>query len=124
MRAQPYQNLTASLLGHMKRFAAPSQPVVLAHGRQGTSWVRTSRHATRGQVGFRPVAEVDDTYVEAGPDELAAEVARHSFLAMEASGTGAVHLAGPGPGGVVVGLSQHPAAAGTFARPASLARAA
>src|SRR3954447_9871210 len=100
-----------SLLAHMKRFAAPSQTVVLVHGRRDTSWVRASLHGTQGQVGFRPVAEVDDTYVEAGPDELAAEVEHHSFLAIEA-------------GGVVDDLRQNPAAAGMFARPASLPRAA
>jgi hypothetical protein len=102
MRAQPYQKLAPSLLGHMKRFAVRPLPVVLVHGREGTAWVWTPLRAALGQAGFRPVLGVDDKYVEAGLDELAAEVARRSFLAMAASGTGAVHLVGHGLGGVVV----------------------
>ncbi len=102
MWAQRYQQLTPSLLGHMKRLAARPLPVVLVHGRAGTAWVWTPLRAALGQAGFRPVVGVDDRYVEAGLDELAAEVARHSFLAMADSGTSAVHLVGHGLGGVVV----------------------
>ena len=86
----------------MNRFAARPLPVVLVHGREGTAWVWTPLRAALGQAGFRHVVGVDDEYVEAGLDELAAEVARRSFLAMAASGTDAVHLVGHGLGGVVV----------------------
>ena len=69
---------------------------------RGTDWVWTPLRAALGQAGFRPVVGVDDRYVKAGLDELAAEVARHCFLAMADSGTSAVNLVGHGLGGVVV----------------------
>lgn len=102
MWASPYQKLVTALLGHMNRFAARPLPVVLVHGREGTDWVWTPLRAALGEAGFRSVVGVDDEYVEAGLDELAAEVARRSFTAMATSGTDAVHLVGHGLGGVVV----------------------
>ena len=76
------------------------------HGRDGTAWDWTPLRAALAEAGFRPVLGVDDRYVEAGLDELDAEVARISLLAMATSGTDAVHLVGHGLGGVVASSSR------------------
>lgn len=86
----------------MNRFAARPLPVVLVHGRVGTAWVWTPLRAALAQAGFGDLVGVDDTYVEAGPDSLAAEVAHRSLCAMAACGADAVHLVGHGLGGQVV----------------------
>src|SRR4029450_8095327 len=86
----------------MDRSPARPLPVVLVHGRAGTAWLWTCLRAALADAGFSHVVGIDDTCVEAGLDEIAAEVARLSFVAMAASGSPARHLVGHGLGGVAV----------------------
>jgi hypothetical protein len=86
----------------MECSAARPLPVVLVHGQAGTAWVWTPLRTALGDAGFSHVVVIDDAYVEAGLEGLAAEVTRRAFVAMMASGTDAVHLVGHGLGGVVV----------------------
>jgi pimeloyl-ACP methyl ester carboxylesterase len=89
-------------MGRMERSPARPLPVVLVHARAGTAWVWTPLRAALGDAGFSHVVGIDDGCVDAGLDEIAAEVARLSVLAMAVSDAHAVHLVGHGLGGVAV----------------------